>query len=105
MNTFHPGESVLALGFPHTAYGPSWRAGLWRELCDVGQVKLLRGRGRATGPQVWAVRQQGRMTHKGRRRYQGDSFRLRAEAGNPPSHEGYEKTPRQYNSAARDPSP
>ena len=45
------------------------------------------------GPQVWAIRQQGRMTHKGRMRYQGDSFRLRAEAGNPPSHDGYEKTP------------
>lgn len=49
--------------------------------------------GQGHGPQVWAIRQQGRVTHKGRVSYQGDSFRLTAEVGNP-AREGYEKTPR-----------
>lgn len=94
LKTLHRGESVLALGFLHTAHSPCCRARLWRELRDVGQLKLSRGKGRAMGPQVWAIRQQGRMTHKGRVRYQGHSFRLIAGAGNPPAHEGYEKTSR-----------
>lgn len=48
-------ESILALGFLHTAHGPSWRAGLWRELRDVGQVKVWGGKGGAEGPQVGAI--------------------------------------------------
>lgn len=31
LKTFHPGESVLALGFLSTADSPSRRARLWRE--------------------------------------------------------------------------
>lgn len=73
LKTFYRAESVLALGFLHTAHSPCHRARLWRELCDAGQLKLSRGKGRAMGPQVWAIRQQGRVTHKGGMRYPGHS--------------------------------
>ena len=78
-----PARVGPGFGPPHTPLGPSCRARLWRELRDVGQVGLLRGKGRAMAPQVWAIRQQGRVTHKGRVSYQGDSFGLTAEVGNP----------------------
>lgn len=88
LKTFPPGESVLALGFLHTPFSPSCRARLRRELRDVGQVGLLRGKGRAVAPRCGQLGSRGRVTHKGRVNYQGDSFELIAEVGKPSAHEG-----------------
>lgn len=73
-------------GLPPHGTRPSCEAGLYSELCDVGQVELLRGKGKAMSPQVWAIRQQRSVTHKGRMRYSGPSFEIIAGTGNLPAY-------------------